>query len=359
MNDSRLFRIKKLLKELRTGYILINDTIDAEYISGFRSSNIYLLISSLNNILFTDFRYRESAQNFCEKNTQWQFEEIKQSDFSFIKPFIRRNSIIGVQSGSLTIDQFDLLKRKTGHSKFKKLSTKLSHCIVKKEHYEIEAVRSACYIGDRALKALIPFIKIGISERQLAEMLDNLCREYGSEKPAFETIVLFGQCAANPHGKPSEKQLRRGDLILCDFGCTVKGFCSDMTRTFVMGKADNRQKNIFKTVIDAQNAALQNIRPGIKSFMIDSYARTVINNAGYKEAFGHATGHGVGLRIHEIPRISKEDKTVIEENMVLTIEPGIYIPGWGGIRVEDTIAVTNNGMELLTHFPRNLREIKL
>jgi Xaa-Pro aminopeptidase len=187
-------------------------------------------------------------------------------------------------------------------------------------------------------------------------MLEDLCKKYGSEKPSFDTIVLFGPNSALPHGRPSDRKLKKGDWILFDFGCTVRGFCSDMTRTIVFGKAGDRQKQIYSIVLAAQGKAKQKIRPGIQACEIDMYARTVIDKAGYGDTFGHATGHGVGLQIHESPRLFKNNTTTLVPDMVVTVEPGIYISGFGGVRIEDMVVVTKKGYRSLTRTPRTLLE---
>ena len=196
-----------------------------------------------------------------------------------------------------------------------------------------------------------------MSEKEVAYRLEELCRMYGSEKPSFDTIVLFGARSALPHGKPSNRRLKSGDWLLFDFGCTVQGYFSDMTRTVVMEKANKKQKYIYDIVATAQERAKKAIRPGVEACFVDSKARSVIEEAGYGETFGHPTGHGLGLIIHEKPSINKNIKTVLSKNMVFTIEPGIYINGFGGVRIEDMMVVTETGARSLTKSPRELLEI--
>jgi len=190
-------------------------------------------------------------------------------------------------------------------------------------------------------------------------MLESLCQRYGSEKPPFDTIVLFGNRSALPHGEPSERKLKQGDWMLFDFGCTIQGFCSDMTRTVIMGKADNRQRQIYNVVLDALEQAKRAVYPGVTAAEVDSCARSVIEKAGYGDAFGHATGHGAGLRVHEAPRINKGSDGVLSEGMVFTIEPGIYLKGFGGVRIEDMVVVTGKGPRCLTKTSRRLLELQI
>jgi Xaa-Pro aminopeptidase len=196
-----------------------------------------------------------------------------------------------------------------------------------------------------------------VSEKEIAQRLVVVCRAGGSEKPSFDTIVLFGARSALPHGKPSHAQLKNGDFVLCDFGCTVNAFASDMTRTIVMGKADTRQKEIYGIVLAAQKAARSHVQEGVMARYVDKCARDFIAGAGFGEYFGHATGHGVGRRIHEKPRISRDNNALLKTNMVITVEPGIYIPGFGGVRIEDMVAVGRGCTAALTRFSKELIEV--
>ena len=357
MSEYRLKKLKEFFGEYNLSHILITDAASAEYISGFRSSNTLLLISPGKNVLFTDFRYKEEARHFCSKNRRWRFAEIKDSDYSFLRSFIKRDDRIGIQSDVVTIDQCDKLKKQLKSVKILKLGDKLSFIPIVKMQHEIKSMQGAASIGDRAFALLLEKIKTGMTERMVSDTLENLCRENGSAKPPFETIVLFGRRSALPHGKPSNRKLKPGDWILCDFGCTLNGFTSDMTRTLVMGQANNRQKKIHSIVLKALGEAKKAVRPGIRAGDIDKRARSVIEKAGYGDAFGHATGHGLGLHVHEPPRVYKEAKTILLKDMIFTIEPGIYLEGFGGVRIEDMVIVTENSSRSITKTTRRLLEI--
>lgn len=347
------------MKQHDLTHILITDVTSAEYISGFRSSNTILLVSHRENNLCTDFRYREAAIDFCRKNRNWRFVEIKDGSYSFLQALIKKNSRIGIQSDVVTLDQLDKLKKKLKKIKFIKLGDGLSFIPAVKMDHEIKAMQRAASISDKALRKLIKLIKTGMSEITVSRMLEDLCRDSGSEKILFNTIVLFGLHTALPHGTPSHRKLKRGDWILCDFGCTVNGFTSDMTRTMVIGKADKRQKDIYSIVMRALEEAKRVIRPGITICDVDKRAREIIANAGYGNAFGHATGHGLGLRIHEPPRVFHDNKNALLKNMVFTVEPGIYLQGFGGVRIEDMILVTDKGFQTLTKTTRRLLELDI
>ncbi len=357
MSETRIREIKKYLRDYHLSHILISDATHARYISGFKSSNVFLLISARKNILFTDFRYQSAAIQFCRKNPLWHFAEIKGRKFAFLKTCIKPQSRVGIQSDLITLDAFDQIKKQLKGIRLIKLRDALSFIPVVKLKHEIKCIQKAATIADRAYAKLLPQIKIGMSEKDVAGRLEELCRRCGSEQPSFETIVLFGARSALPHGKPSNRRLKSGDWILIDFGCTIEGYLSDMTRTMVMGKASKKQKYIYDIVASAQKEAKKTIRPEVEACFVDSKARSIIEDAGYGKTFGHSTGHGLGLILHEKPSININIKTVLLKDMVFTIEPGIYIEGFGGVRIEDVMVVTETGARSLSKSPRELLEI--
>ncbi|MGD9200830.1 MAG: aminopeptidase P family protein [Chitinispirillia bacterium] len=357
MYEYRLAEVKKLLKEKCLTYLLISDPVSVRYISGFISSNVYMLLTSKSNILFTDFRYKDVAQKFCKVTKKWKFIQIKGSGLSFLGKYFRSGSNIGIQSDKLTVDQLDSLKKAVKKCKIKKIGNSLSEIFCIKSRKEINSIKKAASIADKAYGEILRSIKPGMTEKSIANQLDLLKFQYGSEKSAFDTIVLFGSRTALVHGIPSNRKLKNGNFILFDFGCVVDGFCSDMTRTIIFGKANKLQKKIYDIVKKAQESAKKSIRQGLKISSIDDNARSLITEAGYGDSFGHSTGHGIGLQVHEFPYIYNTCKAYIAENMVFTVEPGIYLSGFGGVRIEDTICVTKNGLRSLTQSPRELQII--
>jgi Xaa-Pro aminopeptidase len=357
MTNIRLSKIRKFVSGGRYTHIIVSDTCDVEYLTGFRSSNVHCVVSCRENLLCSDFRYREAALAFCRRNRGWKFLEIKENDFSFLKRVMGTRCVAGYQSNALTVDQFRLLRRACPGVRLVALPRSFGDVFVPKAAAEIECMRSAAAIGDKAFRDILRATRPGITEKRLAAFCEERCKKYGSERPSFDTIVLFGRRAALPHGTPSDTRLQRGDWVLCDFGCTVRGFASDMTRTFVLGRASVVQKKVYSVVLAAQKAARFGVRAGQPVRDVDKYARDVIAAAGYGPLFGHATGHGVGLRIHEKPRISASDKAILLQDSVITVEPGIYHPRFGGVRIEDMVVVREDGCEILTTSPRNLIEI--
>jgi Xaa-Pro aminopeptidase len=358
VKQTRLFRIKQVLKNGPITHFFFSDTIDAEYLSGFRSSNAFCLVSQTRNLLCSDFRYKEAAVLFCRKNPHWKFIEIRENDISKLSTYIPAKSIVAYQSDVVTVDQFGNLKKKLGKNiRFVKMPLSAKTALLPKEDIEIGYMRKAANAADKAFATLLRSMQLGMTEKQAALMLEKFCKKNGSEKPSFDTIVLFGKRAALPHGVPSDVRLKTGDWVLCDFGCTIRGYCSDMTRTFVFGKASARQKEIYDVVLRAQRVGKDAVKEQALACDVDKACREIIVKAGYGKLFGHATGHGVGLRIHEKPRISKTDKTILEQGDVITIEPGIYESAFGGVRIEDMVVVTKTGCDVLTQSDRDLIEV--
>jgi len=355
---SRVRAVRKIIAERECTHALVTDAADVFYISGFRSSGAALLIAPRQLDLFADFRYMAAAKEFC-RGKKWRFTLIENSGFGYLKKRIRPLSVVGIQSDAVTVDQYGELKKALPGVKLMPLSGDVADVAVRKLPSEIESMKAAAHIGDRALKALLPHIKKPVTEASLARTLDGLCAEIGSEKPAFDTIVLFGERSALPHGRPGERKLRDGDFVLIDFGCTVNGFCSDMTRTFVYGEASREQHAVYNAVLRAQRCACLAARAGMKCCELDGVARSSIADSGYGDLFGHGTGHGVGLRIHERPRLSKGVEALLPENCVVTIEPSVYVPGFGGVRIEDMTVLQKGGATALTHSPRKLMELPL
>lgn len=345
------------MRKHRCTHLLITDPVDIEYISGFSSSRAVLLIAPGNNFLSTDFRYREAAENFCKKKRAWRFVPINENRFLFLAPLVPPGSVAGFQSDTLTVDELEKLKKTLRGVRFAGISGEISDLALSKTGAEVRMMQKAARIGDKAFARFLHLLRPGITEREAAAVFDRSAAELGSEKCAFDTIVLFGKRTSLPHGRPGRQKLKKGHGILIDAGCTVQGFCSDMTRTAVYGEPSPRQRELYGIVRKAQAAALRAARAGITASSLDSAARSVIEKAGYGPAFGHGLGHGLGRRVHERPRVSSQSKEILPQGSVITIEPGIYLPWFGGVRIEDMVLLSRNGARLLTHSPRKLIEL--
>lgn len=269
---------------------------------------------------------------------------------------------LGIEENNITLGTWDKLQKELGQELADKtervfLSRKLAELRYVKTPDEIHCLEEAEAIGDRAFAKLLPRLREGMTEKQVAVQLEYLMKEEGAEGFSFETIAASGLHSAMPHAVPTDKPLEAGDFLTMDFGCLYKGYCSDMTRTVVIGRAGDRQREVYQTVLDAQQAALEGIRPGMTGKEVDALARDVIKERGYGEYFGHSLGHSVGLEIHENPCFSEKEKTVIRPGMVITVEPGIYMEGFGGVRIEDVVVVTEQGCRNITNSEKKLIEI--
>ena len=226
-----------------------------------------------------------------------------------------------------------------------------------KEKVELDLIAKAAKIADTAFEHVLGLVKPGVREMEIAAELEYQMSMLGSERPAFETILASGWRAALPHGLASEKKIAKGDFVTFDFGATVGGYVSDMTRTVVVGKPTSRQKKIYGIVQKAQEAGVKKIRAGVTGKAVDDVCRQIITKAGYGKQFGHGTGHGIGFYVHVGPRLSTLSTDLLQVNHVVTVEPGIYISGWGGVRIEDDVVVTRTGGRVLNKSPKNLLEL--
>lgn len=223
-----------------------------------------------------------------------------------------------------------------------------------KEPAEIERIRAACHIADDALASLLPRLGSGISERAFALELEVAMRERGADGNSFDPIVASGPNGAKPHARPGDRVVERGELVVIDFGCVVDGYCSDMTRTVSVGEPSPEARRMWEVVHDAQAAGRDAVAAGVEAAAVDRVCRDIITAAGWGEAFAHGTGHGVGIEIHEDPRVSQASSATLLAGHIVTVEPGVYLPGIGGVRLEDTVAVTEGGCDPLTAFPKHL-----
>lgn len=336
--------------------LLVTDKANRYYLSGFTGSSGYLLLTADRVFLLTDFRYLVQANQQAEccevvnQGKDW-YETLKQL-------------LTCHQVKKLAFEQDHL-----SHSQYLKLAEKVDHCNLvgkqnlveklreTKDFLELGLMKKAASIADKAFSELLEVIRPGRSELEVAADLEYFMRRLGSEGPAFDTIVASGIRSALPHGTAGEKKLELGDLVVIDFGATYQGYCSDMTRTVIIGAATPKQRTVYQLVLEAQLAGLQAIRAGQLCQQVDGVARRIIAEQGYGAYFGHSLGHGVGLNIHENPRLADGNQLPLKKGMVVTVEPGIYLDDWGGIRIEDMVAVTDDGCEIFTKTTKELIEI--
>lgn len=334
----------------------VTSEVSRLYLTGFSSTDGYLVVKKNDACFFTDGRYIEDAEKKVVSCNSELFD-----GFDRIKKFLSDNvSTIFVENDYITISELEKYKNVFDNyiiSEKNVLNSSLIEMRSKKSNVEIESLKKAQSIAEKAFYEILNYIKVGRTEIEVASYLEYCMRKNGGEKVSFETIVVSGKKSSVPHGVPTEKKICNGDFVTMDFGTVVDGYHSDMTRTVIVGKADETQKEIYETVLKAQNSAIDAIKSSVRCSDVDKAARDVIENSGYGKYFCHSTGHGVGLEIHENPAISpKSDKILLSGN-VITIEPGIYLPGKFGVRIEDFGVVTQNGFINFTKADKHLIEI--
>lgn len=350
--------IKERFLEEGIDAIIISKPTNRRYLSGFTGTSGYLLLTAEENCLITDFRYLEQASIQAE-----HFSIFKQEThwYDTLKQLVNKYNLkkIGIEKDTITLALYEEYLTHLPGVDFIALADPCARERRIKNAEELKYLQKAVDIADQAFEHIFDILRVGLTEREVAFELEFYMRSIGSEKEAFETIVASGIRSALPHGVASTKVIQAGEFVTFDFGAVYQGYHSDMTRTVVMGTPNSKQKEIYELVLKAQEAVLTNLQPGMKCSQADALARDIIIEAGYGENFGHGLGHGVGLDIHEGPRLSPLDETILEPGMTVTVEPGVYIQGWSGVRIEDLVVITSRGCEILTKSPKNLNSMMI
>ncbi len=353
--QTRISRLRKLMKSGNIEALLVTRREDVRYLSGFTGSAGSLLIGFGKPFLITDFRYKlQTSKETSDVDVVIQ----KKDFFSALRDvaFDQGMKTLWFEESALTIEELKKLQKLglklRGHREL------LRPLRMRKDRDELASLRKAIRRAESSFQELLRYVKPGAAERELGLTLEFLMREKGARKAAFDTIVASAGNGAMPHASVSNRRLRNGDLVTIDFGAEADGYYCDITRTLCVGKPTARQKEIHGLVLQAQEAAMQSVRPGISCKVVDAVAREIITRAGHGAHFGHGTGHGIGLMVHEGPSVSPLSTDEVEQDMVFTVEPGVYIPGWGGVRIEDMVLVTEQGRKVLTSLPRELEILK-
>jgi Xaa-Pro aminopeptidase len=338
-------RVERLREKLEDP-LLVSDAANVRYLSGLDSSNAALLIEPDRVRVFTDFRYAESARALDGAD----YVETKRDLYQSLAELL--SGRIGFEASSITYERHARLH--AGGIDLLPTYGLVEELRAVKDDDELDALRRAAAITSEAFESLAEERFIGRTERELAWRMEQLQRELGGESAAFETVVAAGENAARPHTNPGERAIESGETVIVDTGCVVDGYCSDCTRTFATGALPDEVKRAYEVCLDAQLAGLEAVVPGASGPGVDAAARDRIEAAGFGEEFGHGLGHGVGLLVHEAPRLAKESRDTLQPGNVVTVEPGIYLSGRGGIRIEDLVVVRDDGPEILTPFTKDL-----
>lgn len=350
---SRIDIIKEYLIELNLDAFYVTHIPNIRYLSGFSGSSAYLIITKDKNYFFTDFRYESQSH-----------EQVK--GFDIIVNFSPAEKIketmaaggfknVGFESTHLTIHQLNILKESLPEIDFISVPERIEKLTMIKTPDEIAKIKAACEITDRVFTRLLEIIKPGMKESDVSAEISYWHKKYGAEKDSFDPIVASGWRGALPHGMASHKVIEAGEMVTLDFGCIYEGFCSDMTRTISVGKPrSGEMKKIYDVVLQSQLLAVNAAKEGVTTKELDTISRNYINSNGYEGKFGHGLGHGLGIEVHEMPSVSQRMNIPIQTNVVFTIEPGIYIEGLGGVRIEDDVLTKAGGCEVLNNSPKEL-----
>jgi len=352
VSKQRVDRLLKLLEQHDLEALFVTNAVNRRYLSGFTGSSGYLVVTPQDAILFTDFRYREQAPQQAK-------------DFRVIEHQADPAETIAATLKELGVTRLGFEQHDLSYASYQSYQSKLGVTLVAadklieqlrmvKDEQEVQLIETACELVDRTYEHMLGFIKPGMTERDVALELEFYMRANGADSTSFSTIVVSGVRSSLPHGGPTDKVLEKGDFVTLDFGAYMNGYCSDITRTVVLGEPTDRHREIYDIVLEAQLTALERIRPGMTGKEADAIARDLIARYGYGEHFGHGLGHGLGMEIHEEPRLSRTGEYVLEPGMIVTVEPGIYIPGFGGVRIEDDVVVTETGVRRLTKSSKQL-----
>lgn len=338
---NRISEVRKLLCQNNLDALMVTNQSDIFYLSGFNTSDCVLIFTPSENILITDSRYTLIAQSVAQG---YEIIECNSNQVGFIRSWLTEHGCkrVGIQDEQLTLRRY--MDFSQGLSiEFCPIGQRLTFMRAVKDDNELANICAAQKIADEAFTHMLGYIKPGQTETEIALELEFTMRRMGAAKLSFDSIVASGPNSAKPHAVPEERKICCGDLLTLDFGCVVNGYCSDMTRTIGIGSLNREQLEIYEIVLEAHNRSKHALAPGVSSKSIDELARGYIASKGYGKYFGHGLGHGVGIDIHELPVLSFRSDTVLEPGNVVTIEPGIYVPELGGVRIENMCAISKEG----------------
>lgn len=354
MVSSRIEKLKNALKEKNLFSAVIFKPENIFYLCNYTGEG-FLLVTETKMYIFTDFRYVEQAK---KESPHCEILEYKPgvSSFSLLAQVLKENNILntGIEENVVTLKTYEELKQNLEGIEIGRIGGLVEKIRMIKEEEEIENIKTAQRIADMAFIHILDYIKPGVSEKEISLELEFFIKKNGAQGLSFPTIVATGERASLPHGEPTERKLKYGDFITLDFGAKYNHYCSDMTRTVFLGKPGEEQVKIYRIVREAQEKALEYIKAGILGKDADRVARDIIEKNGFAHNFGHGLGHGVGIEIHEEPRLSKLGEEELKPGMVVTVEPGIYIENFGGVRIEDLVVITEQGIKNLTKSSKDL-----
>lgn len=351
-HKARLQKLRGLIAARELDQLLVTNTINVQYISGFTGTNGTLLVSSDEATLFTDFRYTTQA---ADQSPDFEIVDGANDPRKALAGRFKTGGRVGFDDADVRVQSFEALKKEVEDAaELVPASGVVEQLRMIKDDKEIDAIARASAVGDSIYATLAEEGLVGRKETDVAWRIEVLARERGATGVSFPSIVAAGSHGALPHAEPRDRKIQKSELVVLDLGVIVHGYCSDCTRTFATGPLSDEAKEVYEIVRAAQQAALDAIEVGAECKAIDAAARDLITEAGYGERFGHSTGHGVGIEVHELPTLSSRSETALELGNVVTVEPGIYLEGQLGVRIEDLVIVADDGPRILTPFSKEL-----
>ena len=347
----RIAKVQQRLTSEGLDGLLVSNLINVRYLSGFTGTNAQLYVTPDRCVFMTDPRYEARAHALVRGGAEIAIYPSRMIES--LAPLLGNAGRMGIEAMTMTLAERDDLADRLDRVELAPTVGIVESLRRRKEPTEVEAIRSAVALADRAYSWVLDRLVPGASEREIALALEIRMREWGAEAVSFPPIVGSGPLSAHIHHSPTDRELQKGDLVLLDFGCRLEGYCSDCTRTVVLGAATDEQRHMYDLVLAAQAAGIDAVRPGVGGAEADGAARDVIETAGKGDLFGHGLGHGVGLDIHEAPRLKRISEDTLAAGDVVTVEPGVYVQGVGGIRIEDCVIVTDTGCEVLGSAPKD------
>jgi Xaa-Pro aminopeptidase len=348
--SGRLEALRALLAEVGVPELLVSNPVNVAYLTGFTGTSGYALVSGSSACLLTDFRYLEQA---AAQVKGFEVVDVGQSAWGQVKKLLVGDKL-SFEAEHLTFDAYRKLEKELEGVELEGLSSPVGKLRRVKDGAELAAIEAAVALGDEAFRHILGFIRVGVEEREIALELEYFMRRRGASGTAFDIIVASGARSALPHGVAGEKRLEAGDAVVLDLGCVLDYYCSDMTRTVFIGEAGEEERMVYREVLAAQLAALAGVRAGMTGKEADALARDCLMESGLAQHFGHGLGHGLGREVHESPRLSPPSEEVLQAGMVVTVEPGVYLPGKFGVRIEDVVVIGEEGCRNLTGSTKEL-----
>jgi Xaa-Pro aminopeptidase len=356
MQEQRIKRLRQVMQQQDLPAMLITNAYNRQYMTGFVGSAGYVVITQDRALFLVDFRYVTQA---TEQAAGYEIIEHEPKAAATILELLNGMGItrLGFEQSDVSYGAFLSYQKNLGGIELVPTDQVVEKLRMIKDAGELQIMQEAADLADATFTHILTKLRPGLSENEIALEIEMYIRSNGGTSTSFDTIVASGERSALPHGRAGERILQANEFVKMDFGAYYKGYCSDITRTVVLGKPSVKHKEIYDIVLEAQLNCLNNLKPGMTGSEGDALARDVISQYGYGDHFGHGTGHSLGLEIHESPRLSKLDTSILKTGMVVTVEPGIYLPGFGGVRIEDDVVLTDTGIKILTHSTKDFLTI--